>query len=189
MSHVKDTQEKLDLWEANACLQELFKESDRGGVLVGFAFLDHMIDNLCRAKMVAGTKAVNKLLEYPGPLTTFAARTDLAYTLGWIGPQVYQDLHRIRKVRNAFAHSSGALGLDDPDIQKLCEGLEILKFETRFNVKRGEDKFVLAVVFLILQLAELVSKAHRPISPSDPPLKPLNEWLPGAERKRLGVEV
>jgi len=189
MARTKGNMEKLDVGEASAFLQELFKENDRGRALVGCAFLDDTVEKLCRAKMVTDAKAVKNLLEYPGPLTSFAARTDLAHALGWIGAQIYKDLCRIRKIRNAFAHSSGARGFDDADIRSLCEGLEVVKSESRFNVSRTGDKFILAVVFLILQLADLVGKAVRPVSPRDPPVRPITEWLPGAERKRLGVEV
>jgi DNA-binding MltR family transcriptional regulator len=189
MPDTNGSTEKLDVGEANAFLQELLRESDRGRALVGCAFLDDMVEKLCRAKMVTDAKAVDNLLEYPGPLTSFAARTDLAYALGWIGAQMYQDLRRIHKIRNAFAHSSCARGFDDADVRSLCEGLEVVKSESRFNVSRTGDKFILAVVFLILQLADLVGRAVRPVSPGDPPIRPITEWLPGAERKRLGVEV
>src|SRR5271169_4528139 len=40
-----------------------------------------------------------------GPLSTFAARMDVALASGIIDRGVYDELRRIKKIRNTFAHS------------------------------------------------------------------------------------
>jgi len=68
---------------------ELNKESDRGAVLVGVAYLDELLTRLFRKKMLLSKKLSEELLEGFGPLSGLSARTKVAYALGWIGPETY----------------------------------------------------------------------------------------------------
>jgi DNA-binding MltR family transcriptional regulator len=83
---------------------DLQRETDRGAALVGAAFLDDAVRALIRAALVADSKTAEGLFEYPGPLHSLAARTDLAYCMGLIGKAAYQDMRLIRELRNRFAH-------------------------------------------------------------------------------------
>jgi DNA-binding MltR family transcriptional regulator len=75
--------------EVNAMTVELNKESDRGAVLVGVAYLDELLTRLFRKKMLLSKKLSEELLEGFGPLSGLSARTKVAYALGWIGPETY----------------------------------------------------------------------------------------------------
>jgi hypothetical protein len=79
------------LREGVAFGEQLEKESDRGAALVGLAFLDELLKRLFEAKMHTG-KITKNLLDYPGALSTASARTDVAYSIGWIGAKTYRDL-------------------------------------------------------------------------------------------------
>jgi DNA-binding MltR family transcriptional regulator len=52
------------------------------------------------------------------PLSSFAAKIEMALTLGVISEDFYYQLHALRKVRNAFAHQIEALTFDHPEIRK-----------------------------------------------------------------------
>src|ERR1700681_1012641 len=91
--------------EFDALVDQLRAESDRGCVLVAAAFLDNALEVLIRAALIDDQKALDKLVEYPGPCATFAARSDLAYCLGLIDTATHADLRTIRRIRNEFAHS------------------------------------------------------------------------------------
>src|SRR5580658_2756431 len=60
--------------EANAALQELAKESDRGAVLVGVAYLDELLVRLFKAKMILTKALSDYLFESSGPLSTLSSR-------------------------------------------------------------------------------------------------------------------
>ena len=148
----------------------LRSESDRGAALVGMAYLDELIHHVIGQHMIDEPKRVKELLDYPGPLSTAASKIDLAYTLGWIGPQVRDDLCIIRKIRNEFAHSHKTLTFDDPAISRLCGKLKALEFVgLRF-----------AVMALTLQLAELYKLTPKPSRGVDVPVRS----IPGLQRKR-----
>lgn len=106
--------------------EQLEQESDRGAGLVGLAFLDELLKRLFEAKMRAG-RTTKKLLEYPGALATASARSDVAYSLGWVGAKTHRDLGTLRRIRNEFAHAHEPVKFTDAGIQALCAKLELGK--------------------------------------------------------------
>lgn len=140
-------------------------ETDRGAVLVGAAVLDELLGHLLATAFVNDPKASNKLLEYPGPCSTFAARADLAYALGLLGSDVIRDLRSIRRIRNQFAHSPWRVTLGDENIAAMCDGLEIIARmrgcgTTITMSARGKFEFTVAVLASnITRIADLQKHA------------------------------
>ena len=60
-----------------------------------------------------------------GPLSTFAAKTKIAYALGVFDAPVRDELDLIRYIRNAFAHSKEPLTFESPLIADACAQLRI----------------------------------------------------------------
>jgi hypothetical protein len=139
-----EVQEELD-----ELMSVLLNESDRGAVLVGLAILDAQIEELLKTKFEAAQAAyldqqdfhsyegdfvalttrhqrvARRLLAYPGPLSTAAARQDVAFAMGWINEDVYDDLNRLRNLRNKAAHSTDPLHLfDDKETQRLIHAMK-----------------------------------------------------------------
>src|SRR2546430_11588641 len=79
-------------------------ESDLACVVIGAAFLETTVATLLERRFLASSVA-RKLLEPGGALGGFAPRADLAYCLGLITKDHYQDLCAIAAIRNRFAHS------------------------------------------------------------------------------------
>ena len=67
-------------------------------------------------------RIVKKLLAYPGPLSAAAARHDVAFPMGWISGDVYQDLSSLRKLRNKAAHSTDPF--DDDETRRLLQAMK-----------------------------------------------------------------
>jgi DNA-binding MltR family transcriptional regulator len=61
-------------------------------------------------------------LETPGVLG-FSDQCKLAHCLGLISADMLKDLKRLTRVRNRFAHTSGAVSFKDPKISGLCDAL------------------------------------------------------------------
>ncbi len=101
----------------------LGRESDRGCALAAAAYLDGELEKLLRGFFVDNTNVVDELFGPAGPLSSFSARTDLAYCLGLISGRARRDLHLIRKVRNNFAHRSEQVTFEDPEIRDRCREL------------------------------------------------------------------
>ena len=57
------------------------------------------------------------------PLSTFAAKIDVAYALDITTDAIHVKLSKIRKIRNLFAHSTSILSLDKEPIRPLFNSL------------------------------------------------------------------
>lgn len=82
-----------------------------------------------------------------GPLSNFSSKISICYAFGLIEKDVYDDLNKIRKLRNFLSHSSGVVDFNSKEISsrieniKVCEDAKKLmnKFK-RYSVKDGGDK-------------------------------------------------
>lgn len=112
-------------------VQELDKESDRGVALIAAACLDHALEALFRGFFVLESNVPEGLkhddvLGSDRPLGTFSARMKLACLCGLIGPESYQELDTIRKIRNLFSHGINPLSFEDSQVRDLCQNLRLV---------------------------------------------------------------
>jgi hypothetical protein len=91
----------------------LVAESDRGAVLVGTSYVDEHLRGLF--EMVIPHEMTKKerkaLLDYPGPLSSLAAKTEVAFATRLINRTIYDSLHALRRIRNEIAHASDPFNL------------------------------------------------------------------------------
>lgn len=93
---------------------QMLEERGRGAVLVGVARVDAALEGLLQALLLPTTSRSDSLFQADRPLGSFGARSSLSHRLGLIETPVERALHTLRRVRNAFAHSSDSASLDDP---------------------------------------------------------------------------
>ncbi|TIL22312.1 MAG: hypothetical protein E5Y88_28390 [Mesorhizobium sp.] len=95
-----------------------------GRVLVLTANLDNLLYALLEAKMPALDKRTREaLFEGTGSLGAFSSKIHLAKALGLIEPRLATELHKLRKIRNEFAHASGLLDWGHPKVAGLVSKL------------------------------------------------------------------
>lgn len=111
--------------ESKRWIEDIQKETDRGVALVAAAFFDDVLGAMLRARLIDAPKEANKLLQYPGPVSSFAYRIDLAYLLGLLGSKTRDALHIVREIRNHFAHSHVPVTFEDAHIEQLCTKLVV----------------------------------------------------------------
>jgi len=92
----------------------MLEERGRGAVLVGVARVDTALERLLQAVLLPSPGRSDSLFQADRPLGSFGARISLAHRLGLIETPVERALHTLRRVRNAFAHSSDSASLSDP---------------------------------------------------------------------------
>jgi len=109
--------------ESRKLFEVLNGEDDLPCVVLAAAFLDSVLASLLFAHLKDPAVA-RSLLAPDGPLGTYGARTDIAYSLGLIKKSHYHDLKIIGRIRNRFAHSHLALSFDEPPLQQLCGELK-----------------------------------------------------------------
>jgi len=126
---------------------DLIRESDRGAVIVGAAILDDDVTQLLRAVFEVNkisNKQMDKMFDLSGPLSSFGSKTLMAYGFGLISKPVFEDLNRIRSLRNDFAHSSVTVDFLSDDIVESVMSLHCVKeakegFKAqRYSVSKGE---------------------------------------------------
>ena len=110
--------------ETKAFVDGLVKESDRGCVLAGTAFMSDELDALLREAFRGPSTAINRLFDGPNPpLGSLWAKSTLATAMGLIDAKTCDTLDTLRKMRNAFAHSSGPVSLSDERLTTLLNTL------------------------------------------------------------------
>ncbi|HKR06438.1 MAG TPA: hypothetical protein VJY62_17525, partial [Bacteroidia bacterium] len=93
---------------------KLLSESDRGAILIGQAYVEDFLTKFIEDVLPdKGKKYKTKLLEYPGPLSSFSAKIELAFAFRLINENLYGALTELRKIRNDAAHKSISFLLTD----------------------------------------------------------------------------
>ena len=107
-------------------LEEFKNASDRSAALVGAAYLANALqDYIQRTMRMDLEEAVATALfhEARAPLSDFSSRIEVAYAFGLIVKEDREDLHRVRRIRNVFAHSALQIDFHHELIAKECAAL------------------------------------------------------------------
>ncbi|SFN67319.1 MltR family transcriptional regulator [Nitrosospira briensis] len=106
-------------------LETIDKESDRGCVLVSAAIIDECLEILLRSQLSQKEpKVLNSLFSGQGPLSSFWSKIQFARAMELIPGWIYDDLERIRGLRNIFAHRYDSADFDDADVMLFTTKLE-----------------------------------------------------------------
>lgn len=100
--------------------RELQHESDRGCVVLAFAWMDECLSQNLRRFLLPSTQLsvkADELLGVGGPIGDAATKINLSYRLGLLQPNTFKTLHLFRKLRNDFAHLSSTLSFETPNIR------------------------------------------------------------------------
>lgn len=104
------------------------------------------------------------------PIGTFSSRITLAYAIGLITSEEAKDLHRMREIRNRFAHRLNGLSFATQAIRDSCSNFLLVNAskEVKKNRKFFEDyptgarsTFNLAVTLAIAAVKERIAKTTR----------------------------
>lgn len=103
-------------------MKELMGTSDRAAVITLGAFLDDALEmRLTRALRPMETDDHDYAFRFDGPLGSFSARIDMSYLLKLIEIGRKEQLHDIREMRNACAHSKRPISLDSPELANVAK--------------------------------------------------------------------
>lgn len=85
----------------------ILNESDGGAVLIGTSIIDDHLKKMIANRLPSDMQSKKKqesLFEYPGLLSGFAAKNDVARAAMWISESVYKSINILRHLRNDIAH-------------------------------------------------------------------------------------
>jgi len=119
----------------------LINESDRGAVLVAASILDQQMRHLFEAVATSelSKSKLSRILDYPGPLSSFSAKVEIAFLCRLIDAQLFNSIQRFKKIRNEVAHSPQSFALKNHEkelfeIYDLADGLPSLIRERTGNL-------------------------------------------------------
>ncbi|MFI4897994.1 MAG: MltR family transcriptional regulator [Phycisphaerales bacterium JB059] len=120
-AHLEEANERYLEYSRNL-QSSLEKETDRGLALVGGEVLNEGLGDVLRKVFQPEADRIAKQL-LSGALRGFSPKMDLCYALGLFSKQTYEQLERIRAIRNEFAHTHHPKDFGDKKIQELVSGL------------------------------------------------------------------
>lgn len=104
-------------------ITEMFAQSDRASAVVAASVLDELLER-CLVRFIREDKKAKELMfDVYKPMSSFKAKTDLAYFLSLLSHDERSDLDTIRRIRNDFAHKFDTLTFSSPGIETLCTQL------------------------------------------------------------------
>lgn len=112
-------------------IYSLTNESSRGAILIGTAKVEEYLEKLISSILPKEDKKYKtRLLNYPGPISSFSSKIELSYAFRLIDKDLYDALNILRKIRNNAAHTS-----DKFELNKVKQEIDSLgNFETNFEL-------------------------------------------------------
>lgn len=112
--------------QLNRTFDEVFKQTDRASAIVSSSLLEELLERLILAFLIDNEKTKNNLFDGMAPLSTMSAKINVAYHLGLINKNEYEDLKIIKNIRNDFAHSFETINFETQRIKNKCIRLKVL---------------------------------------------------------------
>lgn len=97
--------------------KELSLESDRGAVILAFAWMDEQLTSLITKFCFPSIEKKDELFGTGKAIGDAATKINLAFRLGLINDKTHKSLHGFRKLRNDFAHLTTSLSFDDDSVR------------------------------------------------------------------------
>jgi DNA-binding MltR family transcriptional regulator len=98
---------------------------DHALVIIGVSRIEHALGELLKSSFVHNEELAKKILEQSDCAGNFSVRIDLCHAMGEISAEVAAELHRLRRIRNKFAHDWSKLSLDSPPVSDMVRNLRM----------------------------------------------------------------
>jgi DNA-binding MltR family transcriptional regulator len=128
-------------------------------IIIGAAALDNALELALLTKMRHLNRDMkDRIFDGYGPLSSFAAKIDIAYALQIIPHEFYDSLRIINRIRVKFAHSKQFLSFKDHEISAMIDSLPSLDLA----ISERKDR-------LLKKIAELKTHLEGLSVPNDHP--------------------
>lgn len=146
--------------DINQLTKTLQDQDERGLILSLSAFAEDTLGSLLKAFMIS-SEAASQLVEgFNAPLGTFSARIKSTYAFGLISKNQFQDLERLRKIRNEFAHTWKLTSLSQPKIEAHIKAMSYSRIDNVFP-ETPKDKIRSSITCILLELATNTDKLRK----------------------------
>jgi mannitol operon repressor len=159
---MKDVEPEIK--ELSEFLSEFNRESDRGAALTAAAMLDQRLEEILSGYLADVPATQDLLSGYSAPLGTFSSRNSIAFALGLIQENEYNEINVVRKIRNEFGHSWKGTDFKSGKGASLCNQLPWLGPKELEAKSTARERFNFAIAILLtdfLWRVRLVKKEKR----------------------------
>jgi hypothetical protein len=156
---------------------ERLEHGDYALAMIGASFVDKALEVAILSRLVPVRKEDrSRLFDYShnGPLCDLSSKILLAQSMGLFGHKTYDDLQRIREIRNAFAHSLWYITFATAEVNEMCAGFHStaqIVGDRRVPGATARAKYVHATRFLAGALKTRIQAEgvayHSPLPPPD----------------------
>ena len=115
--------------------KELNGASDRAAAILAAAYFEAKLHDAIMREFSIRNRDLSILLEsgekifkHNNPIKNFADKIEIAFALGLYSDEVRKNLHKIREIRNHFAHASMPITFEHDDISNKCRQLNLNNF-------------------------------------------------------------
>jgi hypothetical protein len=126
-----------DLWD------EVLNNSERSAVLIAAASFEVQLERLLKAYLIQGSSASKDIAEK----SNFATKINLCFSLALINDDERIDLHKLREIRNAFAHNIFGCDFSNSDVSSVIMSL-ILPSRIKFCRDSARTYFNIGMIML-----------------------------------------
>nr|WP_249811392.1 MltR family transcriptional regulator [Bradyrhizobium sp. 197] len=131
------------------------------------AFAEECLGQLLLTYLIGGKHAEDLVEGFNAPLGTLSARIKGAYAVGLLSDQQFEDLERIRKIRNEFAHNWAGCTFGSPKVASLIGQLNPSRIDSNGNSKPRDILYSTATCILVeleCLRGQLTKRSRRAIS-------------------------
>lgn len=137
--------------DLNQLIGRLSGLDERGLVLSLAAFAEDSLGTLLKSFMLPVSASSKLVDDFNAPLGTFSSRILACYSLGLLTKGQFEDLERLRKIRNAFSHTWQAISFED---QAIATHIQCLNYSNADDERPPTpiDKLRSSISFLLVEL-------------------------------------
>ena len=129
---------------------ELSEESDRGAAILAAANFEEWLGSIISGYFAKLDSELKRKLFENGALSTFSAKLDFGFALGFYDKDTLSKLHVIKTIRNKFAHSTKPMRFDGDSILSMCRKLDKGNTSKSDNPRTRYFKYLVQVQETIL---------------------------------------
>lgn len=152
---------------------ELVDSDDRATGLIGAIGIETLLDRLLRTCFIDSKKEVDSLLSSNNsnaPLNSFYSKIKASYCLGLLSKMEYEDIQKIRDIRNIFAHHLYDCTFEQEDIKNICKNFWAVKLNM-LEKNTSKSNFITTIYLSEMAIKERIKNQKHLVSPRNIYLK------------------
>lgn len=119
----------LDKQTLDQSMRDIFSQPDAISVIICASVIDEILKEQIEKKLIVKSQKRTEELfdDSNGPFNSLSSKIKYCYYSGIILKDIRDELNKIRRIRNIFAHSFNSLSFSDIEIKQLVNSLSLFK--------------------------------------------------------------